>query len=54
MGNIVFTVALDATQLDWRLGLFELGIGRDEIIPLVQTTSCSHLLEFEACWNAQT
>ena len=53
MCNIVFAVAVQSTKIDRRLCLIELGIGRDNsIVLLVQSTSCGHLLELLAGWDA--
>ena len=53
MCNIVFSVAVEATEIDRRLCLVELGIGgNNSIVILVQSSSCGHLLELLAGWDA--
>jgi hypothetical protein len=53
MCNIAFAVAVQSAEIDRRLCLVELGIGRDDsIVLLVQSTSCGHLFELFACWDA--
>ena len=53
MCNIVFAVAVQSTKIDRRLCLIELGsVAECSIVLLVQSTSCGHLLEFFACWDA--
>jgi hypothetical protein len=53
MRNIVFAVAVQATEIDRRLCFVEIGIGRNNsIVVFMQSTSCGHLLELLACWDA--